>query len=239
MAEPAGVTWVPHSDRAGTGLTEWEPVDADSLVSGTPVQRGWFCAEDSDTGYMAGVWDCTEHVLKPGPYEVDEFMFLLEGTVVMVMPDGTEITINAGEAFMIPMGLECQWKMPTYVRKVFMIVSDPVPGEAANPALGRVTVPDLASPAAGGPVETSETWFRNAAGRMTVEVRTHAGGHEVAAAATAHELLHVREGGLTLTGEGGELRLGPGETAYVTAGTRLARAYEPATRLIASTYAPA
>lgn len=238
MTEAAGIVRVPHSDSAGTGLTEWEAMDPDSLVSGTPVQRGWLADETAATGYLAGVWDCTAFVDQPGQYGVDEFMILLEGRVILRMPDGAEVTVTAGEAFVIPKGLQCQWVMPDYVRKVFMIVDDPAPEGAANPSLARVTVPDLAPAGGDGPVETAYTWFVSASGRMRVDFRIHRGGQAAPAALAEHELLHVLEGALTLSAGTATAHFGPGETAYVSAGTTLAREHAPGTRILASTYRP-
>jgi len=238
MATSSGIVRVPHSDRAGTGLDDWEAMDPDSLVSGTPVQRGWLCDEDEAAGYLAGVWDCTAFVDRPGGYPVDEFMLLLEGSVVMRMPDGTVATVGPGEAFVIPKGLECQWEQPDYVRKIFMIVGDPVGEGADNPALSRITLPELAAPADTGPVETRRTWFENATGRMTVSVATHAGGQTTGAPAPAHELVHVLAGELALSSGGEETRLAAGETAYVRAGTMIARRHAPGTRLLTARYVP-
>ena len=38
------------------------------------------------------------------PYSVDEYMLLLAGDVAMVMPNGTEVKISTGDAFVIPKG---------------------------------------------------------------------------------------------------------------------------------------
>lgn len=238
MADPTAVVRLNHSDRAGTGLEEWGAIDPNLLASGTPVQRGALCDKDGETGYRVGVWDCTALEEKPGPYSVDEFMLLLEGTVVLAMPDGTEMTVRAGEAFVIPKGLQLQWKMPDYVRKVFMIVDDPAPeGSVGDAGLGRISVPDLSGPISGaGPFETTETWFANASGRMSVTVSHHAGGRSPAAAEPAHLLVHVLEGALTLAGEGDNAEFSPGETAYIRAGTRLSRSHAPGTRLLTARY---
>lgn len=238
MDTAAGILRVPHGDREGTGLAVWEAMDPDSLVSGSPVQRGWLCDEDPARGYLAGVWDCTAFVAHPGPYPDDEVMLLLEGTVAMRMPDGTEVTVGPGEVFVIPKGLDCQWVQPDYVRKVFMIVSDPVAEGAANPSLGRITTPELAPAAEAGPVETRRTWYRNATGRMTVDVATHAGGRTVAAQAPEHLLVHVLAGCLTLEADGAPTRLSAGETAYVRAGTAVATHHEPGTRTLEARYRP-
>ena len=88
------------------GLEEWEPMDCASLVSGTPVQRGHLYHEIEEQGYMVGTWDCTAFTDQMMPYAVDEFMLFLEGDLTMVLPDGEEIKIRAGDAFVIPKGFE-------------------------------------------------------------------------------------------------------------------------------------
>ena len=238
MGGVTGVVRVPHSDATGAGLADWDAMDADSLVSGTPVQRGWLADEDAATGYLAGVWDCTAFTAHPGPYPDDEFMLLLEGRVVMRTPDGAAIPVEAGEAFVIPKGFVCQWEQPGYVRKVFMIVSDPVPEGPANPSLGRITKPSFAAQALDGAVSTAATVFENATGRMSVALRTHAGGETAERAAEAHELFHVLDGAVTLTTGGVRETFGPGETGYIRAGTVLSRGYAQGARIIESRYAP-
>ena len=202
-----------------------------------PVQRGWLADGNEATGYLAGVWDCTAFVDVPGGYGGDEFMLLLEGTVEMRLPDGGSVAVGPGEAFVIPKGFECQWSQPGYVRKVFMIVDDPVPAPE-NASLTRITKPDLTGAPLDGAVETARTVFENATGHMSVSVRSHSGGRSAAAPTTAHELLHVLDGALTLTAGGEQTRLGPGKTAYLRAGTPVARAHAPGTRILEARYRP-
>ncbi|MGI9387563.1 MAG: cupin domain-containing protein, partial [Methyloligellaceae bacterium] len=125
----------------GAGLAEWDPIDPAGLESGTPVQRGHIYHEDETHGYLAGVWDCTPMSEKFGPYTVHEFMFLLEGSVIMVAADGSETTVRAGESFIIPKGLPCQWKQTEYVRKYFMIFEDPDAQPGGDVASQGVIVP--------------------------------------------------------------------------------------------------
>ncbi len=238
MSGQAGILRIPHSDSAGRGLVAWDPMDPDSLVSGTPVQRGWLADENAATGYLAGVWDCTAFTAPSEPYPDDEFMLLLEGSLVMRMPGGDEVAVGAGEAFVIPKGFVCQWEQPDYVRKVFMIVSDPVPEGPANPSLARITKPALEPLPLGSAVATATTCFENATGRMTVSLTAHAGGASGETAATANELFHVLEGSVTLIARGEETSFAAGETGYIRAGTALSRRHAPGTRIRESRYVP-
>lgn len=234
MTDTAQITrFAPHGPEPD-GLTEWERMDPANLVSGEPVQRGHTYHENPDAGYMSGVWDCTAFTDHMMPYPVDEFMFLLEGSVTMGLPDGTEVTVGAGQAFVIPKGFECQWKQPGYVRKYFMILDGPVPGGAANPSLSRITVPDLtATPA---DLETARTDFINAAGNMQVHVRMLAAMALPALPVTANLLIQVLDGGLTLTSGDASHRFAPGETAYIRQGGTIGWQADAGTRLLQASH---
>lgn len=56
------------------------------------------------------------------PYGVDEFMFFLEGSVTLTSDDGSQITINAGEAVTIPKEWTGVWETEGY-RKIWVIYS--------------------------------------------------------------------------------------------------------------------
>ena len=145
MSNPKFIRFEPHGP-ADTGLVEWEQIEASELETASPVQRGHIYHQDKASGYMAGVWDCTPMTAKFGPYPVHEFMFLLEGSVTMVLKDGTEVTVNAGEAFVIPKGLPCQWKQPGYVRKFFMIFENPGAQAADDVASQGIILPQPSGP---------------------------------------------------------------------------------------------
>jgi len=57
------------------------------------------------------------------PYGVDEFMFFLEGSVTLTSDDGSQITINAGEAVTIPKEWTGEWETEGY-RKIWVIYSE-------------------------------------------------------------------------------------------------------------------
>ena len=148
------------------GLQEWEQMDYKNLVSGTPVQRGHLYHEIQEQGYMVGVWDCTAFTDQMMPYSVDEYMLLLAGDVAMVMPDETEVKINAGDAFVIPKGLKCQWKQNGFVHKIFMILDSPI-DDAQNASLNRISVPDFDLGKSGTTLVKTQTEFLNGRGHNT------------------------------------------------------------------------
>ncbi len=108
----------------GTGLQPWDPIPRESLISGDPVQSGHVYHSD-DTGQLtSGVWHCTPMVAKPGPYDVNEFMLVLDGAITLVYGNGNEETFSAGECFVIPKGTPLSWKQTGDVLKYWVIFED-------------------------------------------------------------------------------------------------------------------
>lgn len=185
----------------GTGLTDWPAMNPADLISGEPVQRGHLYDEEEATDYSVGIWECTAFVDQPGPYPVDEFMFLLEGSVEMAMPDGTIVTVNPGEAFVIPKGLDCQWKMPGTVLKIFMILDGAAPDTSDNASLHRITVPLLhaSKDVSVDAVSTRTTHFLNHDNAMAVYTDIFAHDLSAQAPATGRILAYVLDGEVSFT----------------------------------------
>ncbi|MEM6587763.1 MAG: cupin domain-containing protein [Pseudomonadota bacterium] len=221
----------------GKGMERWEEMDPSGLLSGEPVQHGHTYHEIEAEGYLAGVWDCTAFVDHMGNYSVDEFMYLLEGTLIMRMPDGEEIHLKAGDAFVIPKGLECQWEQPGTIRKFFMILDGPALETACNPALTRITVPDVAAGTmAAGSVSTDRVDFLNASGNMQVRHSTHAAVAIPDMQVAEHQLIQVLEGALTLATDAGQETFNVGETAYLLQGSSVGWSTTDGTCLLTSSY---
>ena len=218
------------------GLEEWEQMDYASLVSGEPVQRGHLYHEIEDQGYMVGVWDCTAFTDQMMPYPVDEYMLFLEGDLTMVMPDGAEVQINSGDAFIIPKGLNCQWRQNGYVHKVFMILDGPVP-EAENPSLHRVTVSDLSAGSAGTDLISTRTDFMNAAGTMRVDVESFGAMSQPSTKVEEHLLVSVLSGQLTLNDGETDHAFAKGDTAYIHQGGTVGWTTTDGTRVVVARYA--
>ncbi|MFK7762411.1 MAG: cupin domain-containing protein [Roseobacter sp.] len=217
------------------GLEEWEQMDYASLASGEPVQHGHLYHEIADKGYMAGVWDCTAFTDQMMPYPVDEYMLFLKGDLTMILPDGQEIDIQAGDAFVIPKGFKCQWKQPGFVHKIFMILDGPVP-QAENTSLQRITVPDLSVPAEGAEIAITRTDFLNAAGNMRVEFQRVGALSQPAITIDAHQIMTVLDGTLSLHDGNESHDFAKGDTAYVLQGGTVGWQSAAGTRLIVARF---
>ena len=221
----------------GKGLERWEEMAPSELLSGEPVQHGHSYHDIEEEGYVTGVWDCTAFVDPMGDYSVDEFMYLLDGTLIMRMPDGEEIHLKAGDAFVIPKGLKCQWEQPGYIRKFFMILDGPVPADGSIPSLTRITVPDLSGIAmADGVVTTERVDFVNAAGTMQVFQSIHAETVIPARTMPDYQLIQVLSGTLKITTDLGQETFAAGDTAYLHQGSTVGWATTAGTHLLTSSY---
>lgn len=232
MTQPKTVLMEPKGP-ADTGLETWDPIPADELVSGEPVQRGHMYYEDKETGLQVGVWDCTAMTTKHGPYPVSEFMYVLEGSVTMVHDDGEEVTINAGESFIIPKGTPCTWKQPGYIRKFFVIFDDPSGAAADNPDALRVIKPNENGPEGGMapydagdaadymtdlPNMTAHAYFTDPTGQMVAGVWESGPFERHTGPINRCELMIPVEGSMTLKGDGEEFHFETGQAAFVPVG---------------------
>lgn len=240
---------------AETGLQVWEPIDPATLLSGAPVQRGHLYHEDATAGLMVGVWDCTPMTGKFEPYEVNEFMFLLEGSVTIVGENGDEVTVNAGEAFVIPKGLPCSWKQDGYIRKYFMIFDD-ASGRAPDDAsalkvilpqptgptggMAEAEIPDAPIGQGGVPTQHDHIYFEDMTGRMTVGLRDSTPFEHAVAPSPRNELICLLEGSVTLTdGDGVAHEFHAGDTVYVPMGAPCGWKNSVYVRLFYATFEPA
>lgn len=253
MKKPGFMLFEPYGPDA-TGLVEWEPIDANELETGTPVQRVHIYHEEPVAGYMAGVWDCTAMTLKFCPYPVHEFMFLLEGSVTMELADASRITVNAGEAFVIPKGLPCKWIQPGYVRKFFMILEDPGTEPAHDIASQGIILPQPFGPNEGLrkleigvpsaysgelPEQSGHTYFQDPAGRMRVGVCESSPSNLAVARSSRNELMCLLEGTVRLTDKAGRSQVfAAGDAVYIAQGAEYSLSNETGVRKFFAIYEP-
>lgn len=212
-------------------LADWGGYPPEALVSGTPRQRGHLYIDDKARGLSAGVWDCTAMTCRMGPYPVDEFMLLLEGAVEIVRPDGQVTRVEAGQSFVIPKGLVCQWRQPGYVKKFFVILETPDqpeqrpctglalalpdPGAVLEPTPG----PQPAALLSGAPAWSGKDYFEDASSRFTVGLWASTAYHRKAIPFPRHELMCLLQGAVTITGPSGKAQtFKAGESFFVPYG---------------------
>lgn len=93
-----------------------DPINADWIISGTPVARAaqWSASKDGTT--TTHVWDCTKGRFR-WYFASDEIVHIIEGSVT-VQADGIDKrTLQAGDAALFRAGSWAEWHVEDYVRK--------------------------------------------------------------------------------------------------------------------------
>ena len=93
------------------------PIDPDWVKEGTPVARNCILSRAKGGGSFTLVWDCTAGVFD-WHYELDEALYVLEGSAVVRGDDGVEHTIGPGDHVLFRAGAHAVWRVESYVRKV-------------------------------------------------------------------------------------------------------------------------
>ena len=188
-------------DGRGLSAIDESPDDLPLVPgSGVRVQRGDTYFTDDTGKCIAGIWDCTPCQTAMGPYPFDEFMVILEGSVIIVHEDGTETIFRAGESFVIPKGAPVSWKQTESLRKFYVVVIDEEEIEADDlpetlPAVRRIDptmdVPD------------SRGLYADPSGRFTAGIKDGKLVSSSSSPRPTNELLHILEGEVTLTTDAG------------------------------------
>jgi uncharacterized cupin superfamily protein len=209
---------------------EWPilaPMPPQHLASGQPELRGIGVFSAPDDGLSVGLWSATPFVAASGPYPVDEFMILLEGSVTIRLPDGRSETVRAGDSFFIPKGLVCTWDQPETVRKVYMIFENGTADPSATLPLkiepeAALTASPGPSPAVligAAPRQSERLSYKDASGRFSVAVWATTPYSRIPVTYPRHELMHLLAGEVTLTAAGAAPRTyRVGDTFFVPKG---------------------
>lgn len=105
------------------GITRIDP----STIGATPqVQEGPALTRTASVfepglGLSAGVWEAEPHTEHVPSYPCDEVCVVLEGTIHLRLPDGSDHAFGPGDAFAIEYGTELTWHQDDRVRKVYVI----------------------------------------------------------------------------------------------------------------------
>jgi uncharacterized cupin superfamily protein len=220
-------------DRNGDpdyGLHDWGAYPPEMLRSGEPLQKGHTYLDTASSIFSSGVWDCTAHELLPGPYDVDEFMLVLEGSIIIEHESGHSDRFSAGESFIIPKGTPCSWKQDEYTRKFWAIHDDPDIPLQADSALSAIRVdPNAALPIVSGhdpAMYESEVpdmgllaLYRDPSGRFLAGLWDCSPMKRVATTIERSELMHILEGSGSITNADGVVfNFSAGDTFMVPVG---------------------
>jgi len=96
------------------------PIPADWILEGTPLARNRRLAGSTDGLGSTYMWDCTAGRFN-WCYNVDETVYVVEGSVTVVDSRRQLNHLRAGDTFLFPKGTCFEWTVHTYVRKVAFI----------------------------------------------------------------------------------------------------------------------
>ncbi|WP_191059619.1 cupin domain-containing protein [Geminicoccus harenae] len=105
----------------GVELAPSAPPPTELLLSEVPQTMGRAAFSTTDQRFAAGIWSATPYHRKTILFPRYEFMHLLEGEVSFTAPSGDTLRFVAGDSFMVPAGVECDWKNDRFVRKIYCV----------------------------------------------------------------------------------------------------------------------
>lgn len=199
-------------------LEVWPAIAPEELESGTPVQRGITLLDEPGYGFSAGLWDCTAQTSVWMDQPSHEFMLLLEGEVTIVEADRAT-TFRAGDAFVMPQGLHCQWQQPGYVKKIWVTYEDPDHGSHAVGIDDHATLVVPSGPLepsaplppeillSDAPTQAARDDFVDPTGRFAAGVWATSAYHRRALPFDRWELMHIVSGETTLADPDGATEL--------------------------------
>ena len=221
------------SGPAETGLIRRPPYPREGLKTEPPIHSSYLYVNDEDLGIKVGVWECTPHTSTMRPFPVNEFMILLEGSVTMLEQDGRTTTVRAGEAFVVPKGVVCQWKQFEPVRKYFAIYGgdsdqtprqDELPLSVMKAPSGTFELPTVRSTGGEGDTrfEAGHTIYTDATGTYSLGVWQAVSADSRPVISRSHQLLRIEAGSLTLSeGSTATETFEAGDTVLITPGAAI------------------
>lgn len=100
---------------------------AEVLIGPAPQCRSDNVFTDEQTQYRAGTWDSTPYHRIVRPHPVNEFMVVLDGGVrfaspaTPASPDGSALSVSAGDAIFVPQGAAIGWESTARVAKFYVV----------------------------------------------------------------------------------------------------------------------
>ena len=122
------------------GLTS-SPIPRGWVLEGEPVARKKRLAISSDRLASAMMWDCTAGRFN-WFYDEDEFIHVLEGSVIIQDAAGARRRLQPGDTFLFAAGSRYHWTVADYIRKIAFLYPPLSPGmRIVRGVLKRLTAP--------------------------------------------------------------------------------------------------
>jgi uncharacterized cupin superfamily protein len=93
------------------------PIYSSWILEGAPIARNKVLSSSADGTASTLIWDCTAGRFN-WFYDVDETIFVLEGSVVLRDVAGNARKISAGDSVFFPAGMRAEWTVESYIRKI-------------------------------------------------------------------------------------------------------------------------
>src|ERR1700689_83916 len=93
------------------------PIPAGWVLDGKPEARNTVLSRSADGMARTLIWDCTAGRFN-WYYDVDETLYVLEGSVVIKESTGNLRCLNAGDMIFFPAGSHAEWNIESYIRKI-------------------------------------------------------------------------------------------------------------------------
>jgi uncharacterized cupin superfamily protein len=111
--------------RANADFKPSASLPAEVLLGPAPQCRSDNVFTDDAAQYLVGTWDSTPYHRIIRPHRVNEFMYLLAGSVRFAAPDGSVLSAGTGDALFVPQGAPIGWESIDRVAKFYVCQSVP------------------------------------------------------------------------------------------------------------------
>jgi uncharacterized protein len=102
---------------AGNAKLSPSPIRAEWILEGNPVARNRILSSSRDGTASTLIWDCTAGRFN-WYYDIDESVYIIEGSVIVKEPSGATRRLTAGETIFFPAGSRAEWEVEEYIRKI-------------------------------------------------------------------------------------------------------------------------
>lgn len=93
------------------------------LYSKTATQKEQECYQDSKQRFFVGTWESEPFESTLLAFPVSEFVYLQSGRLLILDEYSVEHIFTAGDAFFIPQGTICQWRVIETIRTFYTVIS--------------------------------------------------------------------------------------------------------------------